>query len=232
MLVKKTFQQLTCATLIIIGSLLTGCESSQQLLEPRLSLKPRPAHCSQFLNNIALAGNTSKGKINNSVASTPINVSATPKAEEPSFAHLLQVKYASLLGIVPQAVTNLPLYNFIENWYGVRYRMGGKDQKGIDCSAFVQRLYENVFCTNLVRTAMDQFHMCQYVMKTDSLKEGDLVFFRNRGKRISHVGIYLANNFFVHASSSQGVIISSLNEGYWSRFYAGAGKVLVCNSKN
>jgi lipoprotein Spr len=230
MLLKKTIQQLTCATLIIISALLTGCESSQQLLEPRLSLKPHPAQNPQFINNLALAGNTSKGKINNSVLATPVNVSAEKRADEPSFAHLLQVKYASLMGIVPQAITNLPLYNFIENWYGVRYRMGGKDQKGIDCSAFVQRLYENVFCTSVFRTAMDQFHMCQYVLKADSLKEGDLVFFRNRGKRISHVGIYLANNFFVHASSSQGVIISNLKETYWSKFYAGAGKIPVCSS--
>lgn len=230
MLWKKTVHQLTCATFLLIGSLFTSCESSQQLLEPRLSLKPHPAHNPQFLNNIALAGNTSKGKINNSVTITPADVSSEKRADDPSFAHLLQVKYASLMGIVPQAITNLPLYNFIENWYGVRYRMGGKDQKGIDCSAFVQRLYENVFCTNLFRTAMDQFHMCQYVLKSDSLKEGDLVFFRNRGKRISHVGIYLANDFFVHASSSQGVIISNLKESYWSRFYAGAGKIQVSNS--
>jgi lipoprotein Spr len=63
------------------------------------------------------------------------------------------------------------------------------------------------------------------VWNADSLKEGDLVFFKTRGRSISHVGIYLMNNFFVHASSSQGVIISSLNDEYWSRKYAGAGKV-------
>lgn len=139
-------------------------------------------------------------------------------------SNMLQQKYAGLLGVVPDAIGNFPLYSFIEEWYGVRYRLGGNDKHGIDCSAFVQRLYENVFCTSLVRTAMEQFSACRMVFNTDSLKEGDLVFFR-RGSRISHVGIYLVNNFFVHASSSRGVMISSLGDDYWQRLYAGAGKI-------
>ena len=82
-----------------------------------------------------------------------------------------------------------------------------------------------MFCTELVRTARDQFHSCRMIWDIDNLIEGDLVFFRTRGKRISHVGIYLANNFFVHASSTGGVMISSLTEAYWSKRFAGAGKI-------
>lgn len=148
----------------------------------------------------------------------------------------LCTKYANILGITAAAslIHNLPLYNFIEEWYGVPYQYGGNDKSGIDCSAFVQRMYENVFCMNMVRTAFEQFRECDLVESTENLREGDLVFFytvsRSRKskkvkRRISHVGVYLANDYFVHASSSSGVMISSLKDSYWSRKFAGAGQI-------
>jgi lipoprotein Spr len=161
----------------------------------------------------------------------------TSKKYDPSVTNVLQVKYSDLLSIVPQAITNFPLYSFIDEWYGVRYRLGGNDKSGIDCSAFVQRLYENVFGMNLLRTAFEQFNSCTMAYTTDQLKEGDLVFFytttytrrkgrvRATGKRISHVGVYLANDKFVHASSTQGVTISSLKENYWAQKFAGGGQI-------
>jgi lipoprotein Spr len=137
-----------------------------------------------------------------------------------------QVKYAGILCTEPKALTNLSLYNFIDDWYGTDYRMGGNDKDGIDCSAFVQRLYLEVFGFSMVRTALEQFNNCTMVWDTDKLKEGDLVFFRIHSKRVTHVGVYLMNNFFVHASASQGVVISSLNDAYWSKYFAGAGQIL------
>jgi lipoprotein Spr len=73
---------------------------------------------------------------------------------------------------------------------------------------------------------MDQFGMSNLIWRKEQCKEGDLVFFNIKGSRISHVGIYLMNNFFVHASSSQGIMISSLEDKYWSKYYACAGRVL------
>ena len=91
------------------------------------------------------------------------------------------------------------LYRFIEEWYGVHYRMGGTTKKGVDCSAFVQTLYKYVFGMNLLRTACLQFDSSTKIIKNmEDLKEGDLVFFRVNTSRISHVGVYLRNNFFVH----------------------------------
>lgn len=160
-----------------------------------------------------------------------------PKTYDPSVTNVLQIKYSDLLSVVPQAITNFPLYSFIDEWYGVRYRLGGNDKTGIDCSAFVQRLYENVFGMNLLRTAFEQFNNCTMAYNSCELKEGDLVFFytptyarrkgrtRVTGKRISHVGVYLANDRFVHASTSQGVTISSLKEGYWAQKFAGGGQI-------
>ena len=200
-----------------------SCHSSQELMEPKASAKTKKQK-PQFIDDIAFQGSSTKIKV------TTLQ-SVHKKAINPSVANVLQLKYAEMLQVMPEAICNFSLYGFIEDWYGVRYRMGGNDKSGIDCSAFVQRLYENVFCTNLVRTALEQFHMCRFVLSQDSLEEGDLVFFHTRGKkRVTHVGIYLMNNFFVHASSSQGVMISSLNEDYWSRYYAGAGKVLKENN--
>jgi lipoprotein Spr len=215
----RNVKKLALVGVIAASFLFTSCHSSQQLMEPTLSLKNKTAQ-PEFLDDISLGANATNIRIaatkGNIAEHKPINLSVT---------NMLQRKYSELLQVVPTTITNLPLYSFIEDWYGVRYRFGGNDKNGIDCSAFVQRLYENVFCTNLVRTALQQFHMCRFVFNQDSLNEGDLVFFHIHGKRISHVGVYLMNNYFVHASSSQGVMISSLDDAYWSRYYAGAGKI-------
>ncbi|HTN44911.1 MAG TPA: NlpC/P60 family protein [Flavipsychrobacter sp.] len=188
----------------------TSCHSSQELMEPKLSLKNLEKRQLETLDEISLPDRPISIKVNSGTSGS--------KNSNP-----LQLKYASILGVFPQTIKNLSLYGFIDDWYGVRYRLGGDSKKGIDCSAFVRKMYENVFCVNLLRTACEQFSMCRFVTNTDSVKEGDLVFFKTKGSRISHVGVYLMNNFFVHASSSRGVMISSLDEVYWERRYAGAG---------
>lgn len=131
-----------------------------------------------------------------------------------------------MMQVTPQILTNTHLYQFIDSWMGTPYRLGGTTRKGIDCSAFVQQLYANVFSTNLVRTAIQQFGMAKRLFNDDSLKEGDLVFFRTVSSRISHVGVYITNKHFVHSCSSKGVTVSSLDEKYWSRTYAGAGRIM------
>ncbi len=203
--VKKTTFILFTGLALVFAS----CQSSQQLIEPKLSLEKIESRSLKTAADISLPEEL-------------ISIHL-PASEKPA---ILQQKYASILGVFPQTIRNLSLYSFIEDWYGVRYRLGGDSKKGIDCSAFVKRLYENVFCVNLVRTALEQFHMCRYITRTDSVKEGDLVFFKTKGSRISHVGIYLMNDFFVHASSSRGVMISNLNDAYWEPRFAGAGTII------
>jgi hypothetical protein len=166
--------------------------------------------------------NAPEGKMVVSTDKASAAVYSTGNMSEDKF---LSTKYSLILGILPTSITNYALYNFVEEWYGTRYRMGGKTKSGIDCSAFVQQLYDRVFGTSMLRTACEQFNSCARIFDQSELKEGDLVFFHIKGRRISHVGVYLANNYFVHASSSQGVMISSLNENYWSRYYAGGGKM-------
>lgn len=103
-----------------------------------------------------------------------------------------------------------------QNWLGTPYRWGGDSRRGIDCSAFVRRIYREAFETELTRTTATQVHQGHYVRKNE-LKAGDLVFFRRGGTR--HVGIYLRDGDFVHASSSNGVKLSNLSEDYYTRYY-------------
>jgi lipoprotein Spr len=134
----------------------------------------------------------------------------------------LQLKYALLLNDEVETVAHSALLEVIESWWGTRYQLGGKDRSGIDCSAFTHVLYDTLFKINLPRTSRDQFAALVSVSPTD-MKEGDLVFFSS-GITISHVGFYLRNNKFVHASTSEGVTISDLGDSYWSKRFVGVGR--------
>jgi NlpC/P60 family len=135
----------------------------------------------------------------------------------------LQFKYAQLLNMDVESITNLTLYNFIEEWWGTAYRYGGATKKGIDCSAFSGTLLHDVYGFVSSRTARSQYDASEKVEK-ENLQEGDLVFFNTR-RGVSHVGVYLRNGYFTHSSTGQGVTISNLNEAYYSKKFIGGGRV-------
>lgn len=137
----------------------------------------------------------------------------------------LQFKYALLLDMNVEAVTNKVLFDEIEKWLGTRYKYGGATEKGIDCSAYTGTLIHDIYGLVLPRTARDQYENCIKLEKED-MQQGDLVFFKT-GRGVSHVGLYLGNGYFTHASSSIGVTISRLDESYWSSRFIGAGRVQV-----
>lgn len=137
---------------------------------------------------------------------------------------VLQFKYAQLLDMDVESFSNSKLYEAIEDWWATRYRYGGATKKGIDCSALTSTLMNEAFGFILARTARDQYAQCEKIDK-ENLEEGDLVFFNTRGG-ISHVGVYLGNNYFVHASVHSGVTINSLNDDYYSKKYIGGGRVM------
>ncbi len=138
-------------------------------------------------------------------------------------ASKLQFKYAILLDIEVEMATNLSLFRLIDQWMGTPYRLGGTTSRGIDCSAFVQVMYSSLFGLSIPRTCRQQFSQVKRISMED-IKEGDLVFFNTTGG-VSHVGLYLQNNKFVHASSSEGVTITDLSDSYWSRRIIGAGRL-------
>lgn len=134
----------------------------------------------------------------------------------------LQMRYAQLLNTDAAQVKNLALYQSIDEWYGVPYKLGGTTKQGIDCSAFVQTIFTSAFGIALPRTARDQYNSTRRISQTQ-LQEGDLLFFNTRGG-VSHVGIYLQNNKFVHASVA-GVMISDMFDPYYVRHLVAAGRL-------
>ena len=106
------------------------------------------------------------------------------------------------------------------------YKFGGNSKKGIDCSAFTQAMFKNAVSINLNRTARDQYKEGKDIDEKNELKFGDLVFFDTRRTvKPGHVGIYLGDNLFAHASSSKGVTISSLTSTYYENRFMGERRI-------
>jgi cell wall-associated NlpC family hydrolase len=111
----------------------------------------------------------------------------------------------------------------IIKYLGTPYKYGGNTKAGMDCSAFTQILYRDVFNVSLERSARLQYNQGKVLSSDDELKFGDLVFFNTR-KRVKpgHVGIYIGDNLFAHASTKKGVTITALDYDYYRRTYMGA----------
>ncbi|MBU8934322.1 MAG: C40 family peptidase [candidate division Zixibacteria bacterium] len=127
--------------------------------------------------------------------------------------------------VVPQGVS-WPTSEYVklglvfERYLGKPYAGKSEYERGIDCSLFTQEVYRKYNRTYLPRTVKEQMTFGTEVHRR-LLRYGDLVFFRTESNRISHVGIYVGHDQFIHASLSKGVIISSLHAKYWSQRYAG-----------
>lgn len=146
-------------------------------------------------------------------------------------ASMLQLKYAIATDATVEKLTNIPLLETIDKWWGTKYCMGGSTDGCIDCSAFTQVVLRDVYQVSLPRTSQEQYNAAEKV-ELEDLREGDLVFFNTSGKDISHVGVYLLNNKFVHAATSGGVMISDLNEKYWQPKFRGAGRMVKDEEKS
>jgi len=158
-----------------------------------------------------------------------IVVSSQTKVKvDPSY-NALREKYARMLGVPLDSITNVKLYAFIDEWLNTPYKWGGTDKNGIDCSAFIQKLLLEVYDISIPRVAVDQFfnRNVEKFRRSRYLVEGDLVFFHTVNERtISHVGLYLCNRQFINASS-KGVTIANLDDPYWRTKYVSAGRVKV-----
>ena len=220
-----------CVWGLIVSLLMTSCSTPLQLnnqyqtksvsVSPA-SYAPQPVVGSSY----GLKSSTRQERVENVIKESIVtdidapdmNISALKLAVPTE----VQLKYASLLDMVPTTLTNVKLLEAIDDWYGTRYRFGGTTKSGIDCSAFVREVYKVAFDIELPRTAREQFRAAQ--MAVSNLQIGDLLFFNTRGG-VSHVGVYLGNNKFVHASTKKGVIVSGLDENYYSARYLGARRM-------
>ena len=109
---------------------------------------------------------------------------------------------------------NESLFRFYQHWQGVPYRFGGTQTSGIDCSAFVQKAILEVYKVPLLRTTRQQVKQGKSISWQDK-RAGDLVFFKTQPRQY-HVGVYMGNLLFMHASSSRGVMLSRLDNPYWA----------------
>ena len=182
----------------------------------------------RFIENISIKPSDSARAYNMHHKSYPgaNNSSLINAGGNVEMSETMQFKYSILLNVPVEEIRDGKLFGFIEDWYGTRYKYGGSDKEGVDCSAFVQTFIATLYGFMLPRTSAQQYQQSKRIRK-DELSEGDLVFFKTRGRKagVSHVGVYLRNNKFVHASTSSGVMINDMDDTYYSAHYAGAGRV-------
>lgn len=137
-------------------------------------------------------------------------------------------KYAALLHTSTDNITHHKLYLFIDEWWGVKYQYGGNTRQGIDCSGLTHLLYQEVYDRNIFRSSLQLFENSKLIKQVKHLREGDLVFFATNEKdrqKVSHVGVYLMNHYFVHVSTQKGVTINNLEERYWKDHWVCGGRV-------
>ena len=117
-------------------------------------------------------------------------------------------------------------------WIGTPYLYGGEELTGADCSGFVMKVYKAATGISLPRTSKDQFEFCELIER-NSLFPGDLIFFSSKssGKNVAHVGIYIGDNQMIHASSSKGVIQTSIDLKYFLDNYISGGRVRELSDK-
>lgn len=196
------------------------------------------------MNCSTLQENLSSKKRNNKVKTDPENADATTSKKEDDREHksdnqnlknrfsndslvitkineLQERNQRLLISGTSSEIRTVKLQNALlksfENWKGTRYAFGGDSSRGIDCSALTRRVYREVFSFELPRVTKDQIKVGRHVSR-NNLKPGDILYFRPDGK-YNHTAVYLGNSLFINASSSKGVILSSLEHSYWSKYF-------------
>jgi lipoprotein Spr len=132
--------------------------------------------------------------------------------------------FSNMMGYNISYINNPRIYKVSGEWLGVPYKYSGKSRNGIDCSGLVCELYRGCYNIPLSGSAQDLYRSSVPVLRKE-LREGDLVFFKIKKNKVSHVGIFLGQNKFIHATLQRGVIISDLNEAYYSKYYFSGGRM-------
>ncbi len=173
-----------------------------------------------------LASCRNKKEIASTNTSNNSNTSTTPPVKNtvtPKSSYIVD-KYAMQLKVDTKDIKDEKLYSFIDEWYAAPYKYGSAEKTGTDCSGFSGRLYESVYGKKISRSSRDIYASSKEVELKD-LREGDFVFFKIESPNVSHVGVYLQNNKFVHASTKKGVIINDLNEPYYKKYFFTGGRI-------
>jgi len=132
--------------------------------------------------------------------------------------------YSDKLGIEIGKIYNEALLKEVIGWLGVPYVYGAEDKSGTDCAGFVMMVYKAVYGIDTPRSSSGIYEASVKVNR-DELKQGDLVFFKIKTPKVGHVGIFLQDSYFIHASSSKGVMVSDLNLEYWTKYFVSGGRL-------
>jgi cell wall-associated NlpC family hydrolase len=174
----------------------------------------------------------------------PRNLSAIMRASRASLACLLLTGCAGVAGAprytsapLAEVVGELAarqrpdrqrLLRVVAGYAGVRYQWGGTTRAGMDCSAFTRAVFRQTYGIELPRTVRQMYALGQRVERQAALKAGDLVFFRDphSGKAVTHVGIYLGDGVFAHASASVGsTTVTPMGDRYFAANFAGGRRI-------
>ena len=139
---------------------------------------------------------------------------------------VLILLYVNVFGESEEKNIEKQILESAEDWMGTPYKMGGEDKNGVDCSAFTQTIIKDVFDIDLPRRVKDQKKVGLKV-ELEEMQAGDLVVFKTGGflSNRQHIGIYLSDYKFLHASSSEGVTVSSLEDWYWKKKYRSSRRI-------
>ena len=157
---------------------------------------------------------------------TPSTIKEDTKKPTPSGNGLVSDEWARL-DVKVGRHDNKKLYKELKRWLGTPYAHAGHTcGEGTDCSGMVMEVYQTVYGVAMHRNSAKMLEVNCRIIDLDDLREGDLVFFCTSGDgRVSHVGIYLRENKFVHASSSRGVVVDDLRQDYWANHFHAAARV-------
>ncbi len=132
--------------------------------------------------------------------------------------------YSQKLGVNLKGDEDKDLIKTITEWKGVPYKYGAQSKSGTDCSGFVTSVYKEVYGKKLQRTSYDMVKDVNFIRKKN-MKTGDILFFKIDSRKITHVGIYIADNKFIHAATKSGVTVNDLNQEYYKKAFYKAGRV-------
>lgn len=155
---------------------------------------------------------------------TPVKVPDKPVKTKVTNKNEFYSEYSKLLGVELNGNEDKEFIKTVAAWLGTPYKYGGASKEGTDCSGFVKTVYESLYKVSLYRSAADLIKNTEIISRKN-LETGDLVFFKINSSKVSHVGIYINENKFIHASSSKGVIVSDLEMDYYKKYFYCGGRV-------
>lgn len=200
---------------LVVAFLLTSCSSSRTATR---EVEEKPTGIVQEENEFVYLAKIRREKALEDDKKVDVKSIKRSLEQETKFS-------ADTSTILPNGLNRDQFLLEVVNYLGVRYSFGGSTKKGMDCSGFTSLVFKNAASKPLPRSTHEQFRIGETIGK-DALQFGDLVFFNTTGRSPSHVGIYIEDGIFAHASVVDGVTLSSMESTYYRKRFVGARRVV------